>query len=97
VDFGSRLIPPPPCFAKKRLESVEKKGLEAKNSNKRGWILLKTLRASLQRRSRDCISEVSGVAGNAGGGQDSGGTELREEWNDGVAATIMEHFTSLIA
>jgi hypothetical protein len=78
MDFGSRLIPPPPSFAKKRLENVDNKGLGAKNSKKRGWMLLKTLKASLQRSCRDCISQVSVVAGDAGGGQDMGGTEFRE-------------------
>jgi hypothetical protein len=41
-----------PCFAKKRLESVENKGLGVKNSEKRGCILLKTLRGSLQRKCK---------------------------------------------
>jgi hypothetical protein len=37
-DFGSKSIPLPPCFAKKRLENVENKDLGAKNSEKRGWM-----------------------------------------------------------
>jgi hypothetical protein len=40
--------PYPPCFAKKRLDVVENKGLALKNAEKRGCIVLKTLRWSLQ-------------------------------------------------
>src|ERR1700722_17296957 len=46
------LVPPTPCFAKKRLESIDNKGLGVKNSEKRGCILLKTLRGSLQRKCK---------------------------------------------
>jgi hypothetical protein len=38
------VTPTPPCFAKKRLDVVENKGLALKNAEKRGCIVLKTLR-----------------------------------------------------
>jgi hypothetical protein len=85
---------PTPCFAKNRLDVTENKELGTKNSQKRGWILLKELGASLQRRSRNCISESGGVVREAEGGQDLGGTELRNDRDGGVAAKVMKHFTS---
>jgi hypothetical protein len=45
-------IPLPPCFAKKRLERVDKKGLGVGNAEKRVRILLKTLRGTLQRECK---------------------------------------------
>jgi hypothetical protein len=42
------VIPLPPCFAKKRLESIDKKGLVPTNAEKRVCIALKTLRGSSQ-------------------------------------------------
>jgi hypothetical protein len=47
-DFGSMVIPLPPCFSKKRLEGVENKGSGLENTKKRGCMWLKTLRGSLQ-------------------------------------------------
>jgi hypothetical protein len=55
-------LAPASCFAKKRLDVVENKGLALKNAEKRGCIVLKTLRWSLQRRSKkgaNCSEDVA--------------------------------------
>jgi hypothetical protein len=46
------LDPYPPVLQKKRLEGVENKGSGVENAKKRGCILLKTLRGSLQRECK---------------------------------------------
>jgi hypothetical protein len=79
--------PYPLCFAKKRLDVVENKGLAVKNAEKRGCIMLKTLRWSLQRRSKErvncsedaAIDRVRAWTMVAGGGQDVRGMEFWEE------------------
>src|ERR1700719_4091155 len=63
----SKELYPSPCFGKRSLESADNKGSERKKNEKRGRILLKTLRSCLPRRSRDNISRVNRVAADAGG------------------------------
>jgi hypothetical protein len=79
--------PLPPCFAKKRLDVIENKGLAQKNADKIACIVLKTLRWSLQRRSKEranCSEDIAVEPGGtrtmvAGGGQDVPGTGFWEE------------------
>jgi hypothetical protein len=90
-------MPLPPCFAKKRLEDIDKKGLEVVMRAKRGCILLKTLRGLFAERMHEMTALVAGAGkswleGRTGEEWDSG-----RKFDDGVAATIMECFTSWIS
>src|ERR1700730_7030798 len=90
IVYGSSfrsLVDPYPCFAEKRLDVVENKGLTLTNAEKRACIALKTLRWLLEQRSKEdpnCSEDVAVARGRswtmvAGGGQDVRGTEFWEE------------------
>jgi hypothetical protein len=59
------LYPYPACFAKKRLEGVDKKGLGPTNTEKRGCMWLKTFRASLQQNDKRTVGWEEGPGGSA--------------------------------
>ena len=96
-DFGCMVIPLPPCFAKKRLESVDKKGLGVENAKKKRLYFVENIEALFAERMHEMTALVAGAGkswleGRTGEEWDSG-----RKFDDGDAATIMEHFTSRIS
>jgi hypothetical protein len=91
------VIPLPPCFAKKRLESVDKKGLGVENAKKRSLYFVENIEALFAQRMQGMAPLVAGAGkswleGRTGEERDSG-----RKIDDGVAAMIMEYFTSWIS
>jgi hypothetical protein len=88
---------PTPCFAKKRLESVDKKGLGVENAKKKRLYFVENIEALFAERMHEMTALVAGAGkswleGRTGEELDSG-----RKFDDGDAATIMEHFTSWIS
>ena len=89
--------PTPPCFAKKRLESVDKKGLGVENAKKKRLYFVENIEALFAERMHEMTALVAGAGkswleGRTGEEWDSG-----RKFDGGDAATIMEHFTSRIS